>query len=93
MPTLEPPDIQPVKLSIDSERPETLQICISADDWARGSGVSPARIKRGLALLRLRGWLKRVPSIADLESGELGAPGNVLQFRQTTNKTPTKRNP
>jgi hypothetical protein len=80
MPTDEPPSITPIKLNIDLERPETLRIGINVDEWARGAGVAPARIKRGLAMLRLRGWLKRVPSAADLESGELGAPGNVLPF-------------
>ncbi len=77
MSTTEPPDI---KLNIDPSRPETLRININADDWARESGVSPVRIKRALARLRLRGMLRRVPSAADLESGELGAPGNVLPF-------------
>ncbi|WP_426103011.1 hypothetical protein [Pseudomonas sp. PSPC3-3] len=76
-----PPDINPVKLNIDIDRPETLRTCINVDKWAHEAGVSPARIKNGLAQLRLRGLLKRVPSAADLESGELGAPGNVLAFR------------
>lgn len=80
MPTTEPPGFTPVKLNIDVDRPETLRIGINADEWARESGASPARIKRALARLRLCGMVKRVPSVADLESGELGAPGNVLQF-------------
>lgn len=80
MSTTEPPGITPVKLNIDVDRPETFRIGINVDEWARESGVSPARIKRGLARLRLLGRLKRVPSAADLESGELGAPGNVLPF-------------
>lgn len=72
-------------MSDEQQPPDTLAeaqpIRFDADDYARTPGVSPARFKRGVALLRLRGWLKRVPSAAELESGELGAPGNVLALR------------
>lgn len=61
-------------------RPDTLTLEVNVDQWARESGVSPARIKSGLARLRLCGYLKRVPGAADLASGELGAPGNVRPF-------------
>ncbi|MCI8212562.1 hypothetical protein AUC61_23815 [Pseudomonas sp. S25] len=65
---------------IPAARPDTLTLEVSVDQWARESGVSPARIKNGLARLRLHGYLKRVPSAADQASGELGAPGNVRPF-------------